>query len=340
MRTLLIVVMLMVVALAAGASFFVRAGAQEPQASLDYVCDPQSVPEGVDTLLRCRVVATNTGTVPLPDVWFGFVPAPDVAIPDRYYFFAARLDGIPLDINSGQINYDLGAIPPGGERVLELDVIVRVTQPSGALAQLYSLESGYEFAQQTLIIEPSDDPAPVEMRMEAHYGAAGEGTYRSSLAVSGSVEVTEFTADLGLYENMSIPAVYARQERMQGEDVFGEKFHLPIVRTAAPTTTSDIPFDVQVEPACSGGTVAAVGYVRAADGTVYRPALLFDLSVPETCYESGDVTGLARGGFGPQTAVGWPVDAIAVALLAAGLLTLVGGVAVEARGPTRPAPRV
>ncbi|MEX2227049.1 MAG: hypothetical protein WEB52_11440 [Dehalococcoidia bacterium] len=340
MRTLLIVLALAGTAVAAGASFVLQAGAQEQAATLEYTCDPPRAPSGVDTLLRCRAVATNTGSDPLRDVRFNFEPAANLPPPDRFYFFGGRLDGAPFDVDGGQIVYTIGDLAPGEERVLDLDVIVRVPQqPSGAVARLFLPGDGRELARQLVVIEPDDAPPPVTMRLQLSQNTDDPRRFQALLTANDAArEIDTFTADIALFDHMSIPDAYARVEPLLGEEVFGEKFHLTTLHNDPPSPAAvdvSIAFEVSLQEACQGGSLAIVGYIHAPTGEVSRPALLAELPVPDVCLtpgvdaagEPGAVMSLGQGGFGPPREQVEPLITL-VAMLAAILGFAVVGVGI------------
>jgi hypothetical protein len=296
-----------------------------------------SVPAGVDTLLRCRAVARNQSPDTLRDVGFGFAPAGNVPPPARYWFFAARLDGVVQDTGPGDITYQMGDIPPGGERVLELDVIVRVTEPSGAVAFLSPDFGGSTYAQEAVIIEPDDAPPDVSMRLDVSQPSGDPRRYSALLTVRDSQRETDtFTADLGIDDHVSISDAYAREVPFRGEEVWGDKFHLTTVLSDPPVPAGvdqSIAFEMVLDEPCQGGTIGVVGYTHSPDGAVHRPALIVDLPSDETCFGGGgddaDVTTLARGGFGPLDGPRGAGD-LAAALLVAGAALLSAGAAVRA----------
>jgi hypothetical protein len=308
MRTLVIVLVLTGIALAAGASFIMRAGAQQPTATLSYACDPASVTPGVDTLRRCHARATNTGSVPLTGVRLTFAGANNVPIPARYYFFGARLDGVPFDVQGGDIDFPIGDIAPGEQRTLDLDVIVRVGEPSGAIARLYLAgDDGAGLAQQLVTIEPDASAPPgAALRVRMTPVPGDPRRYEALLTVTSPQAFDDFTADVGAWEGITVDRAFWRQERMLGEDVFGtNKFHLTLARFDPPNppgAEQSIAFEIDTAYPCGGGLIAVVGYLHAPDGQVARPALLAELPVPEGCADAGGtaVTSLGRGGFGPE----------------------------------------
>jgi hypothetical protein len=331
MKTFLIVAVLVAVALAAASSFFVRAGAQQPRATLDAACDPAALPADTDGLVRCRFVAANTGREPLAGVRFAFVPTDAVPPPARYYFFAARLDGVVLDSGPADLDYPIGDIAPGQERVLEIDAIVRVIQPGGAMALLHTGAGGANLAQELVLIDPGAPPG-VSMRLQLSQNTEDPRRYQALLTVNDPArEIDTFTADIGATSPVTLPEAFVRQEPLLGEEVFGDKLHLLVVRndTAAPAGSDvAIGFEILVDDPCRSATLAVVGYVHAPDGTIARPALLDELPIPSSCFEPGAVTSLGQGGSGPDATAADPAMAL-IAVLVAGVTAALGLVAIR-----------
>jgi hypothetical protein len=321
MRTLIIVLVLTTLAVAAGLSFVLQAGAQEPPATLEYTCDPPHIPASTETLIRCRAVVTNTGGEVLTHLRLNFAPAASVPSPDLWYFFGGRLDGQPLKVDRGQLMYDLGTLASGEERALDLDVILRVSAPSGAVVSIFNA-SGKALAQELVVIEPDDVPAPV-MSVDLQRNPDYPGRYSAVLTVRDPLRAVDtFTADIDLADGMSIPDKYRRLHPLLGEEIFGDKFHLDtltLVHPVAPGEDVSTPFDIVLDDPCRGGTLAIVGYLHAPDGVVARPALVDDLPVWSSC--SGAVTSLGQGGFGP------PAEHLEPALTLAAMLAGVLGFA-------------
>jgi len=303
MRTLLIIVMLVGVAAIAAASFVLDGGAQQPGATLEYTCDPPRVPANVDTLVRCRAVAVAPTDTPLNNVRLSFELAPPVPPPARWYFFGARLglDGVPFEVDPGQTVYDLGEMAPGERTTLDLDIVLRVSAPSGALVVLSAGE--VRLAQELVVIEPDDAPPPVTIELQLAQNTTDLRRFQALLMVNDADRAIDtFTADIGLPAGMSIPDAYARQQPLLGEEVFGEKFHLTTVLNDPPSPAGadvSIGFEIVTDERCQAGTLALVGYIHAPTGEVARPALLTELPEDPECYSADEVTSLGQGGFGP-----------------------------------------
>ncbi|HZP58613.1 MAG TPA: hypothetical protein VFC53_13840 [Dehalococcoidia bacterium] len=163
MRTLAVVLGLVLLALAAGASFVIRA-AGAPGASLEYRCDPARLPPGVPTLVTCSFTARNDGDAPIAGASL-FFSATAERLPDQYYFFRARRDGADLPLTSGQLDYPYGDLAPGARSTIEVQVIIQSAEPYGAAASL--MANGVELARAPLHGDVTTDaPAPdVKLRL-------------------------------------------------------------------------------------------------------------------------------------------------------------------------------
>jgi hypothetical protein len=154
MRTVLLVVAMMLVALTAGLSFVPRAGAQEqPTATLELWCRSDrlraAIPDGVATLLTCTATTRDTGSVALVDAQLLFMPAAAAPPPDAYRFWSEVRDGVPQQVGEAQLAYDLGDIAPGGESVVVLEIVVRSTHEYGADVVLVAQPDQREYARTT-----------------------------------------------------------------------------------------------------------------------------------------------------------------------------------------------
>jgi len=149
MRTLILVLALLALALATGASFVAKAQKVGGAATLEGRCDPSSIPADVDTLVRCTFTARNTGAVRLDGARLQFQPGNGSA-PDAYYFFAASLDGTPLSVAPSTLDYGFGDLSPGATSTLDISVIVRSSHPYGASAVLIAAPDATEYARAQL----------------------------------------------------------------------------------------------------------------------------------------------------------------------------------------------
>lgn len=105
-------------------------------ASLDVACTGTPIPSGIDTVTRCTFTARNIGSTPLDKLKLTLAATQNLAIPDRYYFFAATRDGQPLAIAPGDLEYAFNDLAPGVQSVIVLTIIIRSTRTYGADAIL------------------------------------------------------------------------------------------------------------------------------------------------------------------------------------------------------------
>ena len=150
MRTLMVVVGLVAVALASAASFVLSAEGGGPDVVLEHRCTPPSLPADVDTLVTCTFTARNGGRDTLRDAFLGFQPSGSTPIPDSYYFFRATHDGVELEVSDGRLTYPFGDIPPDSQSTLEVQVIVRSSHAYAADAVLVAGAGQDELARITL----------------------------------------------------------------------------------------------------------------------------------------------------------------------------------------------
>lgn len=156
MRTLFLVLVMLLVALAAGLSFVLPAGAQEqPAATLEVLCHPPGEPGVVLAsrelvLVTCTATARNTGPVLLAGAQLAFVPATTLPPPDTYVFWSELRDGVRQPLGEAQLAYDFGDIPPGAQSVIVLDVIVHSTHDFGADAVLLAQPDQRVYARDTV----------------------------------------------------------------------------------------------------------------------------------------------------------------------------------------------
>ena len=130
-RTILVIAILGWLLLAASATF-VPGVWSAPAGRLDVTCDRDSVPRGADSLLRCTYTATNTSATAWDEPQIFFQPAASVAIPDRYFFFTYRKEGVEERHEPFQTNYAFGRIEPGASSEIELEIIVNSQHDFGA----------------------------------------------------------------------------------------------------------------------------------------------------------------------------------------------------------------
>ncbi len=155
MRTLIMVAVMVLVALAAGLSFVIKAGAQVAAgtAKLEYRCGDgdgslPSIPTDVPTLRSCTATVTNTGSSPLLAANIVFEPSsPGLPAPDSYCFFSAARDGVDQPVRCGTLSYDFGDIAAGAQSTITLRIIVRSTREYGADVVLRTAPDAREYAR-------------------------------------------------------------------------------------------------------------------------------------------------------------------------------------------------
>ncbi|MDE3094931.1 MAG: hypothetical protein KGK07_02895 [Chloroflexota bacterium] len=236
MRTLVFVLGLLLLILAAGGSFVVRAQGIG-SATLDARCTPKSVPAGVDTLMQCTLTARNTGEAVLANARLSFQPAANLAIPDAYYFFRARRDGVDLAATQNSLDYAFGDLAPGASSTLDIDVIVRSTHRAGADALLVAGPAYVRYASVTISADP-DPPATAPLTVsltrtppDAEFGPVPSATYELRLTNNGRATIRGAKVDIGYG-----PA--AALSPLGGWTAEGDGHALAIARPLAPGGTA------------------------------------------------------------------------------------------------------
>jgi len=134
MRTLLLVVLMMVMALASGLSFVLHAAAQAPaSAELTVDCGDQlAVASATPTLVTCAAVARNTGSTTVADAKLELKTAIFVQGPDRYFsFWSETHDGVRSIPDKSQFMFDFGDIPSGASSKIVFEIIAQSTEDFG-----------------------------------------------------------------------------------------------------------------------------------------------------------------------------------------------------------------
>jgi hypothetical protein len=161
MRTVLFVIAMVLLALAAGLSFVLPAAAQsEPWAEMEFGCGPDTMlPSGETVLVSCTGVARNTGPAPILGAQLEFLPAATLPPPDFYLFWSVTHDGVRSIPGEVQLTYDLGDIEPGGFSAIDLEIIVRSTHDYGADVALVGQPDQRELGRATIRGAVSPDGA-------------------------------------------------------------------------------------------------------------------------------------------------------------------------------------
>ncbi len=312
MRTLLMVILMMLVAVAAGLSFVLQAAAQEQaSAELEFGCRSDqlraAVVSGVPTLMTCTATARNTGSVSLAGGQLSFVPASNLPTPDAYYFWSAVHDGVPQTISETQLTYDFGDIAPGASSVIVLEIIVRSTHDYGADVVLLAQPDQREYARVAFhgsVTAAGPGNPPATLQLEAAPVSLAPGLYQASLTVTSESEKLVFiTADVGLEPDFVIPDRFRRvvDGPRNAPSPLPGRFPLTTVEIepyAPPGEPEVFIFDIDATGACYGGPIAIVATARTLDGRLLRPALLDYVS-----WDGANcVSGLPNGGAGPLPA--------------------------------------
>jgi hypothetical protein len=340
MRTVLLVLVMMVVALAAGLSFVLRAGAQEPPAAtLELACRSDrlraAVPNGLATLVTCTATTGNTGAVPLVDAQLLFMPAANLPTPDFYYFWSEVRDGVPQQVGEAQLAYDLGDIVPGAESVVVFEIIVRSTHDYGADLVLAAQPDQHEYARVTVHGTVVDGPSAIGLKLY-HDQAAGT-------SVPYGLVVLNYTG--APYDAVRVEMSPGRGVRLEG----ATEWHLAnasprLVADFEPLAPdSELQRAFTVVPAAGGDCVTAqpVLVVTATQGDQVFHAAAIDDGVVLNCsgvggggQDGGGTSALPAAGFGPPRGrdgshAGGP------ALLAGGAGALALGLALRRRAQPR-----
>jgi hypothetical protein len=175
MRTLVVVIALVGLALAAGGSFVVRAQDGSTAATLEGGCEPTTLPYAVPTLVHCRVTARNSGDTAIENARTLVLPTSGT-LPDAYYFFRASRDGIGQPVGNGQIEYDYGDLAPGASRTLTVDVIVVATHGYQAQALLLDGDTGGVLTSVAVgaDVTSAAPPAPVDIELSRDVTRSGQ----------------------------------------------------------------------------------------------------------------------------------------------------------------------
>ncbi|MHB8376602.1 MAG: hypothetical protein ACYDEB_06555 [Dehalococcoidia bacterium] len=183
MRTLVFVLGLLLLILAAGGSFVVRAQGIG-SATLEAQCRPRTLPSGIDTLVTCIFTARSTAAVTLANATLEFQPGQG-ALPDAYYFLSAvRKGAADAPVAENQLDYDLGDLAPGATVTLAIEVIVRSGHPYAPDAVLLAGADRHQYARLAL----GSDVAPAEaarlvVSLAVRRDDSGQPTHVFDLAV-------------------------------------------------------------------------------------------------------------------------------------------------------------
>lgn len=327
---------LMSLALLGGLVLPAAAAQATGSATLIGSCEPPPpIVTGFDTLLQCRFRATNMGAAPIVGAQLGFVPSNAAPPPGRYYFFSARLvGGSQTKIGSGNTIFDLGDIPPNQTATLDVEIIVRSSQPYGADVVLLAQPSQRQFAQITLTNSVGGvAPAPalkVEIGPLTSLGGSfdqsdGPPYQRAPLALSIINEETAAVRDLDV-EVAFGSGVAFQPSGPDGWTLDPASGHLSLrIAELAAGERRGLVLPLGASTCAAADAAVVVTY----EGR--HTAALDDGSMLGTCDSVDAPSGLARGGFGPAPGGSGGEEAIGIALLAAGVIALGAGVTMRRR---------
>jgi len=312
MRTFLVVVVMLLLACALMAGFLMPvAGAQAPPAAdLTVDCDGEAAAPSVATVRSCILKVANQGSAPVDGARVTFQPAPTGLIPDRYYFWDVRLDGRLLDTVPGQLTYELGNVPPGVTRTVELSVIVESAHPYTAMAVL-SDAAGAQLAAATIVGRVTA-PQPDLLLFVTHVitkDATGmvepdpPGTYRLSMNLRNGTRLPIDSIDAAIeISGAAVDTSGGWRETLTrgGGDI--RRYERAVSATSGDSTSIPVTIVGSADP-CAVPRPVGRATVRLAGGRAIEEAsfaedLEFSCSPALGFGGGGDVTALPVGGDG------------------------------------------
>jgi hypothetical protein len=105
------------------------------------------------------------------------MPAAALPPPDAYRFWSELRDGVPQPAGEAQLAYDVGDIPPGGESVVVLEIIVRSVHDYGADLVLVARPDQHEYARITFHGTLAEGASPVGVKLFREQPAGASVTY-------------------------------------------------------------------------------------------------------------------------------------------------------------------
>jgi hypothetical protein len=301
MRTLVIVSVLVAVALAALASFVVRGGAQEPEgvsAEMGGGCDGSRVTRGTDSVVTCLISAINTGGERIEAPRLVFVPAPNVPIPERYFFFSETLDGETKPTTGADTVYEFNPIDPGQSSRIEFEIIVNASGTFGAEIQLADETHGL-LDRQTFVITPPESAVSTRLRVV-------RDDSDSLSAASAAFRIEFADSEVGTIPHASVEAHPGASARVSDTDR-GTRgptgrwlFEVDDIVTPGGFSVS---FSTEsTDGECLYATPAAVARITIAGDPLTLAALA---PPPSGCggtssFGASGVMSLGQGGFGPE----------------------------------------
>lgn len=339
MRTLILIATMLALALAAGLSFVVRAGAEPDgqSAALDFSCAPPGqaappLPSGVARLLSCTAVARDTGAAPLVDARLSFSATSGDSIPDEYYFFRYAVNGVERPLTDSQLTYDFGNITPGARSEIALAIIVRSSHSYGADVALQAGTPPEEYARVTVHNDVTDDlPAQVPVKLFRSRGGdcGGDARYELYVTSTDAAGFDNVTVELAPGSTAAVtagdgwtPAAAGRIVLDAGPLAPGADLHRTLVYTLAPDSCEFMRPAVLVTATQRAKTLTTAligesGSIGECAGQSGGGGGFSSLVLPDT--------GAGPGGIGDHAV------RPASAALACGLLLMVGGVRLRRR---------
>ncbi|MBI5283765.1 MAG: hypothetical protein HY874_01610 [Chloroflexi bacterium] len=319
MRTLLLVIVMVLLALAAGLSFVLPAAAQrEPSAELAFGCGDTVLASQETVLISCDAVARNTGTVRLSGPQLQFIPAAAVPPPDFYLFWSATHDGVRSTPGEVQLTYDFGDIEPGESSVIELEIIVRSTHDYGADVALVAEPDQHEYSRTTIrgaVTPEGAATVPATLTRVAGHASPplAEGTYRLAIINFGATPYDDVAVELSPGDGIGVEGAPDWKPAGDAGRLVADFGSLPGSATIERTFT--------LAPASADCTEARpVLVVTTTQGVVVRRQPLVDDGVLLNFCGGGepdpDGVTLPHGGFGPSASAGrahWPETTLAAA---------------------------
>jgi hypothetical protein len=333
-RTLLLIVGMLLVALAAGLSFVLPAGAQTPaptappgSVTLDASCDPPSVPAGVDSLITCTFIIRNGSGEVLPKTRLQFQPVADVSVtpPQQRYVFSERLDGAEQEVDPNDLGFFTGGIAPGGVRTAEFRIIVRSTYDFGMDAVVLAGADQREYARRTVKVGVGVQAPSVDLSLMYEGRISATQAVSLGLRIQNRAHDAIDSADVELEPGHRFSVADAHWKKMPiagGSGLYLR--YAGSIGTIAPGYISEDPISIQTAAgACLTPHPAVVASVHLGGRTLVLAALA---DVPPPACNNGEQAGagLPATGSGPSDAGGRPPLPAAL-LVAVGLLCLAMG---------------
>jgi hypothetical protein len=332
MRTLLLVILMTLVAMASGLSFVVRAAAQAPpSAEMEFGCGggPLMIASQELVLVACKAVATNTGQVTLVNPQLEFVPAATLPPPDLYLFWSETHDGVRSAPGEGQLTYDFGDIAAGGLSMIVLEIIVRSTHDFGADVALVGQPDQREYGRVTVLgsVTSGGGPAiPASLTREFESATPNMPSASYSLKITNAASVPYDDVSVELAPGIGVGASGAIDWKGGGEPGrFVADFG-----TLGGSATIDRSFRLAPEHGECETADPAVVITARQGGIVRRQPLIDEAASVGPCTTLG-VGALPQGGSGPSGNGRGGLSGTAAGVAATGMLLFAMGATMRRR---------